>query len=95
MAIVIKKPLKKLEIYCNITMEINLWKFHLLSISFIKKTDTCHDHPEKSSATKLNTHTAGGYSLFTQCLFDSYRNKHYYCRGKDFIKNILKILERM
>ena len=32
--------------------------------------DTCHSNPKKSSTTKINKHTACGYSLFAHCLFD-------------------------
>ena len=35
-----------------------------------KKIDTYQSNPEKSLATKINKHTASGYSLFTHCSFD-------------------------
>ena len=31
--------------------------------SLLKKTDTCHSYPEKSSTTKINKHTTSGYSF--------------------------------
>ena len=33
----------------------------------LEKMNTCHDNPEKLSATKINKHTSSGYSLFTHC----------------------------
>ena len=39
--------------------------------SLIEKMNTCHNNPEKSSTTKINKHKPSGYSLFTQCSFDT------------------------
>ena len=36
----------------------------------LHKISTCHNNPEKSSATKINEHTPSGYLLFTKCSFD-------------------------
>ena len=44
--------------------------------SLLEKIDTCNSHPKKSSTTKINNHTAPGYSLLTYCLFDATRNKN-------------------
>ena len=41
----------------------------------LEKMSTCHNNPEKSSATKINKHTPSGYSMFTQCSFDLTKNK--------------------
>ena len=38
--------------------------------SFPEKMSTCHNNPGKSSAVKINEHTAAGYSLLTHCFFD-------------------------
>ena len=38
--------------------------------SLLEKMNTCQNNPEKSSTTKINKHTASGYSLFTHCSFD-------------------------
>ena len=57
----------------------------------LKKIDTCHDNPKKSSTTKINKHMTSGYPLFTHCSVDTTTNKHNYCRGKDFIKNFVRI----
>ena len=54
--------------------------------SLLDKIDTCQRNPEKSSTTKINKHTASGYSLFTHCSFDDTKNKHDYYRGKDYEK---------
>ena len=55
--------------------------------SLLKKMNICHNNPEKSSTAKINKHTPSGYSLFTQCLFDTTKNKLDYCRGKNCMKN--------
>ena len=49
--------------------------------------NSCHNNPEKSSATKINKRTPSGYSLFTQCLFDTTKNKLDYYRGKNYMRN--------
>ena len=46
-----------------------------------------HNDPKKSSATKINEHKASGYLLFTNCSFDTTKNKLDYYRGKDCMKN--------
>ena len=55
--------------------------------SLLEKISTCHNNPEKSSATKINKHTPASYSLFTQCSFDKTKNRFDYYRGKDYLKN--------
>ena len=50
--------------------------------SLLEKIITSHNNPEKSSTTKINKHTPSGYSLFTQCSFDTTKNKLDYFRGK-------------
>ena len=54
--------------------------------SLLEKMNTCHNSPEKSSATKINKLTPSGYSLFTQCSFDTTKNKHDHYRGKNCMK---------
>ena len=49
--------------------------------------NTSHNNPEKSSATKINKHTASGYSLLAHCSFDTTENKLDYYRGKNYMKN--------
>ena len=61
--------------------------------SLLDKIDTCHSNPEKLSTTKIDKHTASGYSLFTHCSFDVTKNKHDYYRGKDCMKNFRKSLK--
>ena len=51
--------------------------------------NTCHNNPEKSSPTKINKHTPSGYSLFTQCSFDTTKNKFDYYRGKNCMKTFV------
>ena len=47
----------------------------------LKKIDTFHNNPEKSSTTKKNKHQPSGYSLFTHCSFDATKTKLDYYRG--------------
>ena len=49
--------------------------------------NTCHSNPEKLLTTKINKDTPSGYSLFTQCSFDTTKNKLDYYRGKNYMKN--------
>ena len=55
--------------------------------SLLERMSTCHNNPEKSSTTKINKHTASGYSSFTHCSFDATENKLDYYRGKNCMKN--------
>ena len=43
--------------------------------SLHQKITTCFSNLEKSSATKINKHTAFGYSLFIHCSFDNRKKK--------------------
>ena len=54
--------------------------------SLLEKMDTCHNNPEQSSTTRINKHTPSAYSLFTQCSFDTIKNRLDYYRGKNSIK---------
>ena len=36
--------------------------------SILEKISGCENDPENSSSTKINKHTASGYSLFSHCL---------------------------
>ena len=59
----------------------------------LKKIDTCHNNPKKSSTTKINKHIPSGYSLFTHCSVDKTKNKHDYYRSKDCMKNFCEDLK--
>ena len=61
----------------------------------LDKTNTCNNNPEKSSTTKLNKHTASGFSLFTHCSFDRTKNKLDCYRGEYCMKVFCKILKRL
>ena len=61
--------------------------------SLLEKMNTCHNNPEKSSATNINKHTPSGYSLFTHCSFDATKNKLDYYRGKKCMKKICQNLK--
>ena len=56
--------------------------------SLLEKMNTCHNNPEKSSTTKINKHTASGYSLLTHCSFDTTKNKLDYYKGKNYMRNL-------
>ena len=58
-----------------------------MKVPFIIYADTCHNNPKKSSTTKINKHTPSSYSLFTQCSFDTTKNKLDYYRGKNCMEN--------
>ena len=55
--------------------------------SLLQRMNTCHNNPEKSSATKINKYAPSGYSLITQCSFDSTKHKFDYYRRKNCMKN--------
>ena len=55
--------------------------------SLLEKMNTCHNNPEKSSKTKINKRTPSDYSFFTQCSFDTTKNKLDYYRGKNCMRN--------
>ena len=61
--------------------------------SLLEKVCICHNNPEKSSTTEINKHTASGYSLFTECLFDATKNKLDSYRGKDCMGRFCKDLK--
>ena len=54
--------------------------------SLPQNKNTCQRNPEKSSTTKINKHTASGYSFFPHCLFDASQNKSDFYRVKDCMK---------
>ena len=53
----------------------------------LEKMSSCHNNHQKSSATKINKHTASTYLLFTKCSFDTIKNKIDCYRGTDSKKN--------
>ena len=57
--------------------------------SLLEKMNNCHNNPEKLSTTKTNKHMPSGYSLFTQCSFDTTKNKLDYYRGKNCTKELI------
>ena len=61
--------------------------------SLLEKMSTCHNNPEKSSATKIYKHRRSGYSLFTHCSFDLTKNKLECYRGKYYIERFCKDLK--
>ena len=59
----------------------------------LEKIDTCYNNLEESSTTKINHHTPSGYSIFTNCSFDTSKNKLNYYRGEDCMKRFCKDLK--
>ena len=55
----------------------------------LEKINTCHNNREKSSTTKINKHTPSGYSLFTNCSFDTTKEKLDYYTGKNCMKTFV------
>ena len=53
----------------------------------LEKMKTCHNNPEKSTTSNINKHTPSGYSLFTQCSFDTTKSKLDYYRGTNCMKH--------
>ena len=62
--------------------------------SLLEKMNTCCNNPKKSSTTKISKHTPSGYSLHTQCSFDTTKNKFDYYRDKDCMKSFCKRSKR-
>ena len=62
--------------------------------SLLEKISTCHNNPKKSSATKINKHTASGYSLFSHCSYDAKKSKLDYYSGNNCIKTFYKDLKK-
>ena len=58
----------------------------------LEKLDTCENDPNKSSTTKINKHIPSGYSIFTHCSFDEFKNKLNYYRGDDCMEKFCKDL---
>ena len=61
--------------------------------SLLEKIFICHNNLKKSSTTKINKHTASGYSLYTHCSFDAAKNKLDDCRGQDCMKKFCRDLK--
>ena len=55
--------------------------------SLLEKMNIGHNNPEELSTTIINKHTASGYSFFTNCSFDTTKNKLDYYTGKNCMKN--------
>ena len=95
--------------YCYIEMpdkDNNILKFNpgekSMKIPFIiyddlecqlEKMSTCCNDSKKSSTIKINKHTSSGFSLFTNCSFDTTKNKLDYYRGEDCLKVFCKVLK--
>ena len=58
----------------------------------LEKIDTCKNDPNKSYTTKINKHILSGYSIFTHCSFDEFKNKLNYYRGDDCMEKFCKEL---
>ena len=60
----------------------------------LEKMSTCSNNPEESSTTKINKHTASGYSVFTHCSFDKSKSKLNYFRGEDCMIKFCKDMQQ-
>ena len=60
----------------------------------LERISNCHNHPKKSSTTKINKHTASGYSLLTYCSLDNTKNRLDYYRDQDCMKKFCKDLKQ-
>ena len=65
----------------------------MLTGPVLQVIDTHYNNSEKPSTTKVNKHTACGYSLFINFSFDSNKNKHDYKKGENCTKNFCKKLK--
>ena len=61
----------------------------------LKKMHSCQNNPKKLSTAKINMHTPSGYSLFTNCSFDSPINKLDCYTGKDCMEKFCKNLKEL
>ena len=57
-----------------------------------EKMHSCQNNPEKSYTEKRSKHAPSGYSLFTNCSFDSAKNKLDCHKGKDCMERFCKDL---
>ena len=57
----------------------------------LEKMHSCQNKPEKSYTEKKTKHTPSGYSLFTNCSFDSAKNKFDCYRGRDCMGKFCKV----
>ena len=78
-------------------MEKSHLKFQLLfmltSSVCLKKLHSCQNNLEKSYTKEKTKHTPSGYSLFTNCSFDSAENKLDCYRGKCCMESFCKDLK--
>ena len=61
---------------------------------FIKKIQSSQNNPKKSYTEKKARHEPSGWAMFTKCSFDKKENKLDYCRRKDCIINLCKMLKK-
>ena len=53
---------------------------------------SCQNNPQKSYTERKTMHTPSSYSVFTNCSFDSTKNKLDCYKGKNFMKKFCKDL---
>ena len=61
--------------------------------SLLEKIYTYDNNLTKLFTSKINIHTACGYSLFTHCSLDTDKNKDDFYQGKDSMKNFCAYLK--
>ena len=57
----------------------------------LEKMHSYQNNPEKSSTEETTMHTPSGYSLFTNCSFDSEKSKLDCYKGKDCTERFVRI----
>ena len=60
----------------------------------VEKMHSYQNNPKKSSTAKINMCTPSGYSLFTNCSFDSTRNGIDCYRSKDYMERFCRDLKK-
>ena len=60
----------------------------------LEKMHSCQNNPEKSYTQKKSKHAPPGYSLFTNCSFDTRRNKLNCYKGEGCMESFCKDFKR-
>ena len=60
----------------------------------LEKMHSCQNNPEKSYTQKKSKHAPPCYSLFTNCSFDTRRNKLNCYKGEDCMESFCKDFKR-
>ena len=61
----------------------------------LKKEQSCENNPEKSYTDRKARRKPSGYSWNLICSFDATKNKHDFCKKRDYIENFCKDLKEV